>query len=49
MTMRLNRGDTVGIHLPGECDDCGAVVQQKLRCVINNAEGDDERASKVWD
>ena len=47
--MRLNWRDSVGIQVPVECDDCGTVVQEMLHCVINNAEGDDERASKVWD
>lgn len=49
MTMRPNWRDSVGIRLPGEHDDCGAVVQEMLHCAINNAVGDDERASKVWD
>lgn len=48
MTMRFNPCDTVGIHLPGEHDDCVS-VQKLLHCTINNAVGDDERASKVWD
>lgn len=48
MTMRFNQCDTVGIHLPAEHDDCVS-VQKLLHCTINNALGDDERASKVWD
>lgn len=43
-----NPRDTVGIHLPGERDDCVS-VQKLLHSTINNAAGDDERASKVWD
>lgn len=49
MTMRLNWRDTVGIHLSGEHDDCVTVVQKLLHCAINNAMGNDERASKMWD
>lgn len=49
MTMRLNWRDTVGIHVPCEHNDCVTVVQNLQHCAINNAVGDDERASKVWD
>lgn len=49
MTMRLNWRDTVGIHLPGEHNNCVTAVQKLLHCAINNTVGDNERASKVWD
>lgn len=34
LTMRLKRRDTVGIHLPGERDDCVTVVQKLLLCSL---------------
>lgn len=34
MTLRLNWRDTVGIHLPGEHDDCVTVVQKLLHCAL---------------
>lgn len=45
MTMRLNWGDSVGIHLPGKHDDCVSCSEAAPLC-ITNAVGDDERASK---
>ena len=43
MTMRLDRGDSAGIHLLASVM---IVVQEKLRGVINNAAGGDERGPR---
>lgn len=47
MMVGPNQRNTSGIHIPSKQDDCVPVVQKLLHCVINNAAGDDERASKV--